>query len=87
MELQSEQLAVIVQQMAETVIAASETIEQLIDGVNHLTVQSQEHDNRIDALTEAMQTLSQNQSVLIVQVAHLNETLDRIATSSNSSDA
>lgn len=87
MELQSEQLAVIVQQMAETVIAASDTIEQLIDGVNHLTVQSQEHDDRIDTLTQSLQSLSENQSALIAQVAHLSETLDRIVASSNSSDA
>jgi ABC-type transporter Mla subunit MlaD len=71
----------IVQELAETTIAASETIEQLSDRLDTLTVQVQQQGQQISALTDALQTVTDNQSILVSHIAHLTETLERIAAS------
>ncbi|MBD1824005.1 hypothetical protein H6F51_16100 [Cyanobacteria bacterium FACHB-DQ100] len=74
-------LTTIVQELAETTIAATETIEQLSGRIDTIATQADQQGEQIFALTNALQTLTDNQSTLVSHIAHLTETLERIATS------
>ncbi|NDJ17074.1 hypothetical protein GS601_07200 [Myxacorys almedinensis A] len=71
----------IVEQMAETVIAATETVEHVSERMDDLANQVQQQGYQVFALTDAVQTLTDNQAAMIAHLSHLTETLDRIAAS------
>jgi methyl-accepting chemotaxis protein len=80
-ELQPDHLATMMEQIAETVIAATDTVEQLSERMDDLAQQVQQQGYQVFALTDAVQTLTDNQDTVIKHIAHLTETLDRIAAS------
>lgn len=81
MESQIEKLAAIVEQVADTVIATTETVEQLSSRMNDLRDQVQQQGEQVLTLTAAVQVLSENQEMVIHHISRLTETLDRIAAS------
>lgn len=84
MEQQTEHLTLIVEQMADTVISASETIEHLSKRMNDLTLQVQQQGKQVSALTESLQTLTDNQETLVAYLAQFTETLQHVASSLDS---
>lgn len=66
-----------VEQIAETVLAATDAIEQLADRLDELSSQVQQHGYEIFALSDAIQTLTANQSDTLTRLSELTETLRR----------
>lgn len=76
-----DRLEAAVEQIAETVLAAAEAIEQLADRLDELSTQVQQQGYEIFALSDAMQTLAANQDDTLTRLAELTETLQRMNTS------
>ncbi|MEM6424217.1 MAG: hypothetical protein AAGF66_15240 [Cyanobacteria bacterium P01_H01_bin.119] len=77
--LKSDPLGRIVHRTAEAVLASSETVEQLATRVDAIAVQMQQQSYQIFALSEAVQTLVENQDKSLQDVNHLSQTLQRLA--------
>ncbi|MCY7275893.1 MAG: hypothetical protein LH702_19685, partial [Phormidesmis sp. CAN_BIN44] len=73
-------------QIAETVLAAADAIEQLADRLDELSTQVQQQGYEIFALSDAMQTLAANQDDTLTRLAELTETLQRMNTSLKATD-
>lgn len=76
-----DRLEAAVGQIAETVLAAADAIEQLADRLDELSIQVQQQGYEIFALSDAMQTLAANQDDTLTQLAELTETLQQMNAS------
>lgn len=84
-ESQPDRMESLVQQLGETVLMTTETIESLADRVDDLSNQVQQQGYQLFALSDAVQTLSANQDDTLDRLNRLTETLQRIATSLSAS--
>ncbi len=84
-ESQPDRMESLVQQLGETVLMTTETIESLADRVDDLSNQVQQQGYQLFALSDAVQTLSANQYDTLDRLNRLTETLQRIATSLSAS--
>lgn len=78
MEARLSRLESIVEQMAEAVIATTETIDRLTDRIDALTTQLEEQGQQVQqqryqifALSDAVQTLAENQDESLAQLTQL----------------
>lgn len=78
MEVKSNRLETIVEQIGEAVLATTETIERLSNRVDALTTQVQQQGYQIFALSDAIQTLAENQDNSLEQLAQLTEALQSL---------
>lgn len=81
-----DRLEAAVGQIAETVLAAADAIEQLADRLDELSIQVQQQGYEIFALSDAMQTLAANQDDTLTQLAELTETLQQMNASLKATD-
>lgn len=81
-----DRLEAAVGQIAETVLAAADAIEQLADRLDELSIQVQQQGYEIFALSDAMQTLAANQDDTLTRLAELTETLQRMNASLKATD-
>lgn len=82
MEVKNSRLELIVEQMAETVIATSETVDRLAEQIDALTdrlhqqaQQVQQQGYQIMALSNAVQTLAENQDQHLERLNYITDTL------------
>ncbi|MEO0536408.1 MAG: hypothetical protein AAF215_21345 [Cyanobacteria bacterium P01_A01_bin.123] len=73
------ELQAIVQKTAETVLASTETLDRLAERVDAMAVQMQQQGYQIFALSDAIQTLAENQDSSLDQINQLTQTLQRLA--------
>ncbi|KAM3105282.1 MULTISPECIES: hypothetical protein [unclassified Phormidesmis] len=85
MESQPNRMEFIVQQLGETVLMTTETIESLAERVDDLSNQVEQQGYQLFALSDAVQTLSVNQDDTLDRLNRLTETLQRIAASLSAS--
>lgn len=85
MEGQSGRLEVVVQQLGETVLATTDTIESLADRVDDLANQIQQQGYQIFSLSNAVEVLASNQDDTLSRLKRLTETLQQIAVSLSTS--
>lgn len=78
MEVKISRLESIVEQLAETTIDTSETIEGLTHRIDALASQVQQQGCQILALSKALQTLAENQEQSMQQLTQVTETLQRL---------
>jgi len=76
-----DRLEAAVGQIAETVLAAADAIEQLADRLDELSIQVQQQGYEIFALSDAMQTLAATQDDTLTRLAELTETLQQMNAS------
>ncbi|WP_068817666.1 hypothetical protein [Phormidesmis priestleyi] len=81
-----DRLEAAVGQIAETVLAAADAIEQLADRLDELSIQVQQQGYEIFALSDAMQTLAANQDDTLTRLAELTETLQQMNASLKATD-
>jgi ABC-type transporter Mla subunit MlaD len=84
-ESQPDRMEIIVQQLGETVLMTTETIESLAERVDDLSNQVQQQGYQLFALSDAVQTLSANQDDTLDRLNRLTETLQGIAASLSAS--
>lgn len=68
----------IIQKIGETVLAGTETINCLSERVDAIAQQTQQQGYQIFALTDAIQTLVENQDRSLAQLNILTETLQQL---------
>lgn len=78
MEVQSNQLESILLQMGEAVIATTETVDRLAAQLDVLTKQVQQQGYQIFALSDAVQTLAENQDGALERIQQLTTTLQQL---------
>ncbi|TVQ17375.1 MAG: hypothetical protein EA367_17875 [Leptolyngbya sp. DLM2.Bin15] len=78
MDARLDRLESIVQQIGESVIATSETVEQMATRVDTLAGQVQQQGYQIFALSDAIQTLAENQDVMLERLDRLTDSLQRL---------
>ncbi|PSB18336.1 hypothetical protein C7B65_15675 [Phormidesmis priestleyi ULC007] len=81
-----DRLEATVGQIAETVLAATDAIEQLADRLDELSSQVQQQGYEIFALSDAMQTLAANQADTLIRLSELTETLQQMNASLKEAD-
>ncbi|MBC7825667.1 MAG: hypothetical protein H7126_17745 [Candidatus Parcubacteria bacterium] len=81
-----DRLEAAVGQIAETVLAAADAIEQLADRLDELSIQVQQQGYEIFALSDAMQTLAATQDDTLTRLAELTETLQQMNASLKATD-
>lgn len=81
-----DRLEATVGQIAETVLAATDAIEQLADRLDELSSQVQQQGYEIFALSDAMQTLAENQADTLIRLSELTETLQQMNASLKEAD-
>ncbi|MCY7323437.1 MAG: hypothetical protein LH660_16925 [Phormidesmis sp. CAN_BIN36] len=81
-----DRLKVAVEQIAETVLASVDAIEQLADRLDELSSQVQQQSYEIFALSDAMQTLTANQDDTLTRLSELTETLQQMNASLKETD-
>ncbi len=81
-----DRLEAAVGQIAETVLASVDAIEQLADRLDELSSQVQQQGYEIFALSDAMQTITANQADTVTRLAELTETLRQINASLKETD-
>jgi ABC-type transporter Mla subunit MlaD len=72
------QLELLVQQIAEVVITTTDTVDHLAQQVDALTKQVQQQGYQIFALSDAVQTLAENQDGAIERLDRLTDVLQRL---------
>jgi ABC-type transporter Mla subunit MlaD len=77
-EVQSNQLESILLQMGEAVIATTETVDRLAAQLDVLTKQVQQQGYQIFALSDAVQTLAENQDGALERIQQLTTTLQQL---------
>lgn len=87
MDVQSTQLEVLVQQIAETVLTTTETVEKLCQQIDLLTKQVQQQGYQIFALSDAVQTLAENQDNSLDRLGKLTDTLQRLVEAIEDTEA
>ena len=65
-------------QIAETVLAATDAIEQLADRLDQLSTQVQQQGYEIFALSDAVQRLTAHQAETLTRLAELTQTLQQM---------
>ncbi len=78
MDVQSTSLESIVQQIGEAVLTTTETVEQLSGTIDALAKQVQQQGYQIFALSDAVQTIAENQDATLDRLGQLTETLQRL---------
>lgn len=81
-----DRLKVAVGQIAETVLASVDAIEQLADRLDELSSQVQQQGYEIFALSDAVQTLTANQADTLTRLSELTETLQQMNKSLKETD-
>lgn len=76
----------IVQQIGEAVLATTETVDRLANRVDALADQVQQQGYQIFALSDAVQTLAENQDGALERLAQLTEALQRLVTTIEETD-
>jgi len=77
-DVQSTSLESIVQQVGEAVLTTTETVEQLSGTIDALAKQVQQQGYQIFALSDAVQTIAENQDATLDRLGQLTETLQRL---------
>jgi ABC-type transporter Mla subunit MlaD len=84
-EVRISRLESIVEQIAEAVLASTETIEHLAERVDALTIQVQQQGQQVQqqgyqifALCDAVQTLAEAQDDSLARLTQLSESLERL---------
>jgi ABC-type transporter Mla subunit MlaD len=85
-EAQSTELEPIIQQIAEAMLATTETVELLSKQVDTLTQQVQQQGYQIFALSDAVQTLAENHDSAIERLDRLTDTLQQLVTAIANTD-
>lgn len=78
MNLQSDQLAVIVQEVAEAVLASTDTVDRLSQRMDALVEQVQQQGYQIFALSDAVQAIAEVQEASLQRLDRLTEALERL---------
>ncbi|MGJ3251503.1 MAG: hypothetical protein ACFE0J_10275 [Elainellaceae cyanobacterium] len=86
MDARLDRLEKIVEQIGEAVIATTETVECVSKQVDVLTHQVQQQGYQIFALSDAVQTLAENQEAAIVRLDKLTDTLQNLAHAIENTD-
>ncbi len=86
MEARASHLENIVLQIGEAVLATAETVDQLAGEVNTLSSQIQQQGYQIFALSNAVQTLAENQDVTLERLRQLTETLQSLVVAIETTD-
>ena len=87
MEVKANHLEDIVLQIGEAVLATAETVDQLAGQVNTLSSQVQQQGYQIFALSNAVQTLAENQDMTLERLRQLTETLQNLVVAIETTDA
>ncbi len=87
MDVQSTSLESIVQQVGEAVLTTTETVEQLSGTIDALAKQVQQQGYQIFALSDAVQTIAENQDATLERLGQLTETLQRLVAAIEDGDA
>lgn len=87
MDVQSTSLELIVQQVGEAVLVTTETVEQLSGNIDALAKQVQQQGYQIFALSDAVQTIAENQDATLERLGQLTETLQRLVAAIEDGDA
>jgi ABC-type transporter Mla subunit MlaD len=80
MALEAGQLETLVHQIGEAVLATTETVETLSGQVDVLTQQVQQQGYQIFALSDAIQTLAENQDAAIARLDKLTAVLETLVS-------
>jgi ABC-type transporter Mla subunit MlaD len=86
-DVQSTSLESIVQQVGEAVLTTTETVEQLSGTIDALAKQVQQQGYQIFALSDAVQTIAENQDATLERLGQLTETLQRLVAAIEDGDA
>lgn len=86
MDVQSASLELIVQQVGEAVLTTTETVEQLSGTIDALAKQVQQQGYQIFALSDAVQTIAENQDATLERLGQLTETLQRLVAAIEDGD-
>lgn len=86
MDVQSTSLELIVQQVGEAVLTTTETVEQLSGNIDALAKQVQQQGYQIFALSDAVQTIAENQDATLERLGQLTETLQRLVAAIEDGD-
>lgn len=78
MEGQYEELAMIVQQVAEAVLASTETVDRLAERMDALVEQVQQQGYQIFALSDAVQSIAEVQEDSLKRMDRLTDALERL---------
>jgi ABC-type transporter Mla subunit MlaD len=85
-DVQSTSLELIVQQVGEAVLTTTETVEQLSGTIDVLAKQVQQQGYQIFALSDAVQTIAENQDATLERLGQLTETLQRLVSAIEDGD-
>ncbi|MBI4782594.1 MAG: hypothetical protein HY785_14935 [Oscillatoriophycideae cyanobacterium NC_groundwater_1537_Pr4_S-0.65um_50_18] len=86
-EVKANHLEDVVLQIGEAVLATAETVDQLAGQVNTLSSQVQQQGYQIFALSNAVQTLAENQDITLERLRQLTETLQNLVVAIETTDA
>ncbi len=86
MDVQSTSLELIVQQVGEAVLTTTETVEQLSGNIDALAKQVQQQGYQIFALSDAVQTIAENQDATLERLGQLTSTLQRLVAAIEDGD-
>jgi ABC-type transporter Mla subunit MlaD len=81
-----ERLEKIIEQIGEAVIATTETVDRFAERVDMLADQVQQQGYQIFALSDAIQTLAENQESAMMRLDTLTDTLQRLVVVIEQSD-
>lgn len=87
MDIQQTQLADVMQQMGEAVIATSETVDRLSERMDAIANQVQQQGYQIFALSDAIQTMVEVHEESMKRMDRLTEVLDRLVIAIEGTDA
>lgn len=86
MEVQSGRLESLVQEIGEALLVTTETVEKLSSNVDGLAKQVQQQGLQIFALSDALQTMVENQDATLVQLKQVTDALQRLVTAIEDTD-
>lgn len=86
MDERLERLEKIIEQIGEAVIATTETVDRFAERVDMLADQVQQQGYQIFALSDAIQTLAENQESAMMRLDTLTDTLQRLVVVIEQSD-
>lgn len=78
MEGQYEELAMVVQQVAEAVLASTDTVDRLAERMDTLVEQVQQQGYQIFALSDAVQAIAEVQEESLKRMDRLTDVLERL---------
>jgi ABC-type transporter Mla subunit MlaD len=76
--VEQNQLETIVQQIAEAVLATTDTVDRLADRLNSLANQVEQQGYQIFALSDAVETLNQAQTESLKRLDRIADALERL---------